>query len=79
LLLEESFQINIVNDTTVLYVYNIYKAINGELLVVLTQGQKLIFEHYIQTLFNKDLFFTIIYRNIEEFRKITILFSKSPF
>ncbi len=36
----------------------IYKAKNGKLLVVLTPSQKakLIFEQYIQTLFNKDLF-----------------------
>jgi hypothetical protein len=37
---------------------HIYKAKNGKLLVVLTPAQKakLIFEQYIQTLFNKDLF-----------------------
>jgi hypothetical protein len=41
----------------------IYKAKNGKLLVVLTPSQKtkLIFEQYIQTLFNKDCFQTIKY------------------
>jgi hypothetical protein len=59
----------------------IYKAKNGKLLVVLTPSQKakLIFEQYIQTLFNKDLFKTIIYWYIEDFRKIAILFSKKLF
>ncbi len=41
----------------------IYKAKNGKLLVVLTpsQKEKLIFELYIQTIFNKNLFQTIKY------------------
>jgi hypothetical protein len=36
----------------------VYKARNGKLLLVLTASQKakLIFEQYMQTLFNKDLF-----------------------
>jgi hypothetical protein len=40
----------------------IYKAKNGKLLVVLTPSQKakLIFEQYVQTLFIKGLFKTII-------------------
>ncbi len=40
----------------------IYKSKNGKLLVVLTQAQKAkrIFEQYIQSLFNKDLFLMII-------------------
>jgi hypothetical protein len=41
----------------------IYKAKNGKILVALTllQKAKLIFKQYMQTLFNKDLFETIIY------------------
>jgi hypothetical protein len=54
---------------------------NGKLLVVLTPSQKakLIFEQYVQTLFIKGLFKTIICWYIEDFLKRAILFRKRPF
>jgi hypothetical protein len=50
----------------------IYKAKNGKLLVVLTPSQKakIIFEQYIQTLYNKDLFkpsYTDILKILEKY------------